>query len=252
VAATNDFCPGLSLEIVAQVQNGDPLGHYQWEWNGAPAGPDSSIFTNAGYQNGDSVYCLYSDSSSCSPVPTKSNILVIEVKTLPLVSTSPVDTLVQAGSSIELNGIVNQDSVSNYEWEPIGSVSSPHSFSTLTTPVESATTYYFNVSTTDGCQVTKTVTIGLLYTFAMPTAFTPNGDGINDIYRIPPRTNLILQEFDVFNRWGDRVFTTQNISTGWDGTWKGIKQDVGIYFYFIRGQTDQAQVISRGSLILIR
>jgi len=68
----------------------------------------------------------------------------------------------------------------------------------------------------------------------VPSAFSPNGDGKNDVFRI---TNLSFQrimEFRVFNRWGQEIFSTNDHRTGWDGTWEGVPQEMGVYNYLIR------------------
>ncbi len=67
--------------------------------------------------------------------------------------------------------------------------------------------------------------------FSYPSAFTPNNDGRNDRFRViatNPPTEFILA---IYDRWGNKVFTTQDISKGWDGTYKGRPCDVGVYFY---------------------
>jgi gliding motility-associated-like protein len=86
----------------------------------------------------------------------------------------------------------------------------------------------------------------------MPNAFTPNGDGVNDVFRIPPRTSFSLKEFSVFDRWGNRVFSTQNINEGWDGTLKGVWLNEGIYVYVIKGSNDKGEVVLKGQVALIR
>jgi gliding motility-associated-like protein len=86
----------------------------------------------------------------------------------------------------------------------------------------------------------------------MPNAFTPNGDNLNDIYRIPPGVSITLNEFSIFDRWGNRVFTTIDITLGWNGTLKGSKSPNGVYTYFIRGADDKGSIVEKGSFTLIR
>ena len=66
----------------------------------------------------------------------------------------------------------------------------------------------------------------------MYSAFTPNGDGLNDIFRVPesvPCKEVII--FQVFNRWGELVFSYGENGIGWDGTWRGKMQETGVYIY---------------------
>jgi gliding motility-associated-like protein len=68
----------------------------------------------------------------------------------------------------------------------------------------------------------------------LPTAFSPNGDGNNDMFRVTARKLVTLQEFKVMNRWGQLIFETKDISKGWDGTFKGKIVPAGIYNWTIR------------------
>src|SRR5690606_31748955 len=59
----------------------------------------------------------------------------------------------------------------------------------------------------------------------LPDAFTPNGDGLNDLFHILTPGHHQLSAFRVVNRWGEVVFSTLDQSTGWDGRYKGVPQD---------------------------
>lgn len=68
----------------------------------------------------------------------------------------------------------------------------------------------------------------------IPNAFTPNGDGVNDIFKISNFTNQKLVEFKVFNRWGTILFSTKDPTIGWNGAFKGKDEPLGVYGYVIR------------------
>jgi len=87
----------------------------------------------------------------------------------------------------------------------------------------------------------------------IPNAFSPNGDGINDIFKIANFTNQKLIEFKVFNRWGTILFTTEDPSSGWDGTFKGKDEPFGVYGYVIRIAYPQNVVETyKGTVTLLR
>ena len=87
----------------------------------------------------------------------------------------------------------------------------------------------------------------------VPTAFTPNGDGRNDVFRVANLSFQKLIEFRVFNRWGQEVYSTTDNNGGWDGTWKGVAQDMGIYTYIIRVAFPDGTVSTyKGDVTLIR
>lgn len=87
----------------------------------------------------------------------------------------------------------------------------------------------------------------------IPTAFTPNNDGHNDVFKMVNVTNETLLEMRVFNRWGTVVFSTNDISKGWDGRYKGQEQPMAVYGYAIKIRySDGAEEIYKGTVTLIR
>ena len=89
----------------------------------------------------------------------------------------------------------------------------------------------------------------------VPDAFTPNNDGRNDKLPILFKGDLTLKVFSIFNRYGEVVFTTNNINQAWDGTHKGEPQDIGTYNYYIKaicGNGGSKEVEYKGTVTLIR
>ncbi|RPD42226.1 gliding motility-associated C-terminal domain-containing protein [Chitinophaga barathri] len=90
-------------------------------------------------------------------------------------------------------------------------------------------------------------------TVGVPTAFTPNGDGMNDVFR--PQYSMIssLESFSVYSRWGNEVFTTKTIGAGWNGRMNGTDLPAGSYFYIIRGKDVLGNPFQvQGSILLMR
>jgi gliding motility-associated-like protein len=87
----------------------------------------------------------------------------------------------------------------------------------------------------------------------MPTGFTPNGDGLNDIFRVKYPFAVKSFHLLIYNRWGEKVFETNNIREGWDGYWKGELSLQGIYVWVISftGTNNKAQQL-KGTVTLIR
>ena len=90
----------------------------------------------------------------------------------------------------------------------------------------------------------------------MPNAFTPNGDGKNDLFGPVSFGALTIKEFRIYNRWGELV---HNGNVGWDGTFKGKAQPVGTFIYYIQVQHPDADhpgvektETKEGSFALIR
>ena len=107
----------------------------------------------------------------------------------------------------------------------------------------------------NGCAYRDSVKVSVKYhgNLLIPSGFTPNNDGMNDVFRIVNPLVQRLLEFRVFNRWGQEVFSTTNINKGWDGTWKGVPQEIGTYQYIIRvGYADAQTELYKGDVQLVR
>ena len=107
-----------------------------------------------------------------------------------------------------------------------------------------------------GCADSAVITISVDYNIieGVPNAFTPNGDGKNDVFKIENARYDKLVDFSIYNRWGQQVYhNNYDINQGWDGTFHGVQQDLGTYNYNIivtdpMGNTKQF----KGTVILVR
>ncbi|MBL7771591.1 MAG: gliding motility-associated C-terminal domain-containing protein [Chitinophagaceae bacterium] len=88
----------------------------------------------------------------------------------------------------------------------------------------------------------------------IPNAFSPNGDGNNDVFRVLTTAGVELQQLEVYDRWGKRVWSTNNYRFGWDGTIDGKGAEVGTYYFVFRYKCtrDQLNYVKKGDLILVR
>lgn len=139
-----------------------------------------------------------------------------------------------------------------YRWSPASGLSDSAIADPLATPA-SENIYTLTVTTPDGCTGVWKITVIAGRPLEIPNAFTPNGDGHNDVFRIPPGVQFDLREFDIFDRWGNRIFSTANINMGWDGTYNGHSATPGTYVYLISGRFPSGKsVLLKGTVILIR
>jgi gliding motility-associated-like protein len=109
----------------------------------------------------------------------------------------------------------------------------------------------------DGCKDTLVKFYYYMPGLWVPNGFTPNNDGLNDIFRpATERTTLDPYLLQVFNRWGQCIFTTYDTSVGWDGTFEGRECDPGMYAYVMKyreGKIDSRKtIIKKGQITLIR
>ncbi|MNL63675.1 hypothetical protein D3C87_1878300 [compost metagenome] len=87
----------------------------------------------------------------------------------------------------------------------------------------------------------------------IPNAFTPNGDGKNDVFKLINVSRAQLIEFKIFNRWGTVMFNTVDPEEGWDGRYRNQEQPVGVYGYGIRIKYSDGIIETyRGTITLIR
>lgn len=146
-------------------------------------------------------------------------------------SAAPYDTTILYGDQIQLfaNG------AKFYQWDPLFNLSDGRSPAPYVRPL-SSTVYTVTGFNEWGCSDTRALRITVDPTMRddIPSAFTPNGDGLNDYFNVVNLKYRNLQEFRVFDRWGTEVFSTQGQSKGWDGRYKGEPCQVGVYYYIIR------------------
>ena len=87
----------------------------------------------------------------------------------------------------------------------------------------------------------------------MPTAFTPNGDGLNDLFRVKYPFSVKQFNMQIFDRWGEKVFETEDINKGWDGTWRGSPALQDTYVWVIRFvDINNTQQQLKGTITLLR
>jgi gliding motility-associated-like protein len=87
----------------------------------------------------------------------------------------------------------------------------------------------------------------------IPTGFTPNGDGVNDIFKPILHCNLSAFDFIIFNRWGQKIFESRDINKGWDGTYSGSKMPAGAYVYFLAYKTSSNITKAiKGMIVLVK
>ncbi|MBL7706102.1 MAG: gliding motility-associated C-terminal domain-containing protein [Taibaiella sp.] len=111
----------------------------------------------------------------------------------------------------------------------------------------------------NGCLDTAMVNVGDLPTYStdvqMPNAFSPNGDGKNDVFRPVFKIDraYTIDHFTVYNRYGQLIYTTSNMNSGWDGYYKGRLQDQGVYYYIVKiSFMDGTEKTLKGDVTLIR
>lgn len=182
--------------------------------------------------------CL--DSSVSYPVEVKSFTVNL-----------PPDQTIIVGQSVLLS---TDQPASTYEWSPSTWLSGTNIRNPVATPLEDIT-YKVKAAGAEGCKGEDSITIHVIQykDIYVPSAFTPNNDGKNDIIRPFYNGSLTLREFSVFSRWGNRVFTTAQRGSGWNGEVNGKLQDAGVYVWsVVLVDKNGAITEKKGTVVLIR
>ena len=88
--------------------------------------------------------------------------------------------------------------------------------------------------------------------YSFPTAFTPNNDGKNDRFKILNAFNLKKFSLSIYNRYGQKVFETNDYSIGWDGIYQGLPGDTGVYVWYCSFEEAGVQSKIKGTTVLLR
>jgi gliding motility-associated-like protein len=186
---------------------------------------------------------------------TDTTLMVIEPP-LGTVDILPTDTTIQAGGSIQLvSSLTNYGpmDVLSYNWSPESGLSCIDCPNPIMYGYQSSR-YVLTVLYGKNCVATATTTIYVtgeppVY---IPNAFTPNGDGNNDVWTVYGKDILTL-DLDLFNRWGEKVCTFTSQFDSWDGTYQQILQPPGVYVYNVSITFLSGRKIHRtGSVTLVR
>ena len=254
IILNKEACQGQIVNVAVGTPN-ETIDRYVWDFGGATVvygatgpGPYGLRWNT----QGSYVVKLTAVSNSCPSVPVMDTIYIHPLADAHIQSVS--STNVCTGDSVHF-GLESYNPAYLYQWTPASFFSSEtnqaevYGFIGLSGYVKvTATTEY-------GCTSTDSVLVSThsCCTVHFPSAFTPNGDGRNDIFRPINQGRIQIKEFRVFDRWGKVVFETHDQRLGWDGKYGGVVQDMGTYFYFIQYLcADGKQYNEKGELMLIK
>jgi gliding motility-associated-like protein len=180
---------------------------------------------------------------------------------VPLPTATPVTNPITiiSGGSAQLNMNYSGPIVS-YNWLPSQNLECTDCPQPTANPPRT-TDYTVQVQDRHGCKNSGNVTVKVIcgdQNFFIPNTFSPNGDGVNDIFYLRGSGLFRINSLMVFNRWGEIVFEKKNLSInnpldGWDGTYKGKKAKPDVYIYQIEIVCDNGETIKyAGNVALIQ
>lgn len=212
--------------------------------------PDGSTVTGGG-----TFLTSFSTVNSCdSTIETR--LIVDSEPDWFQVHITPPSATIDEGATLALAAYTDYAGPIVYSWYPAMGLSCSDCAAPTFTADNSAT-YTLLIIDTNGCRATATTIMQVVFNhdIFIPDAFTPNGDGINDLWQAFANRNAIKQiDVTVFDRWGEKVYQSSDIDFGWDGSYRGKPLVPGLFVYTIDILwVDKAMADShKGSITLIR
>jgi gliding motility-associated-like protein len=209
---THCTAPNGTASVVATA--GTPA--YSYLWSNGQTSP-SATGLNAG-----SHTVTVSDANGCKASQT---VKIAAITSTPSINLSVSSTVIVAGDQAQLTA----SGGGTYDWFMSPDLSCNSCPNPIASPLKT-TSYCVQVSDINGCEAKDCITIEVESAVYVPNAFTPNEDGLNDIFK-PIIENVHDYELLIFDRWGEQLFKTSNTEEGWDGSYrqKACKSDVYVY-----------------------
>lgn len=237
ISVDTGYCPGDSAQLLA-------TGGVSYSWTPSYGLSDSLVSNPIATPQTSADYTVYiTNAHGC--VDTER----VSVRVYPNAILEMPDTIVvYPGEQYRLEPGTN---CLYFSWFPPSGISS----TTVSDPgfdPQVNTRYFVTATTEHGCTIRDSIDVLVKETVMdMPNAFVPSGH--NRLFKPAIRGIAQLNEFSIYNRWGNKIYSSNNINEGWDGTYKGSAQPVGVYIYFIDAVLDNGRSLQqKGNVTLIR
>lgn len=247
VAAVTEDLIACELEIVQLMASGGD--YYSWSPETGLSDPDIanptvSLSETATYQVTVSNDC-YEDIAE----------VTIEIQPAPQVDAG-ADFDIDIGDVIRLNGFVDTlSSDAVFSWyPPTDLLDAPTILRPEALPINDIT-YTLTATSDNGCSLSDSmnVKVAKIFNIWIPNAFSPNNDSKNDEIGLVTKGIKDLEIFRIYNRWGQKVYETNDITAKWDGNFNGQEQEIGVYVYYAIGNTFTNENFKvKGNITLIR
>jgi gliding motility-associated-like protein len=238
-----DKCDGV---LTANASGSNQPFTYQWS-NG------SSIQNNASLCDGTYAVTV-TDAGGC----TAADAYVIIQPAAATLEISPADTTLYKGNSFQLTSIFapySASAVNTYSWTPASGLSCTDCANPIFTGNDSSI-FTLTINYNNGCELSASTRVSIIndqLAFAAPSAFSPNGDFKNDVYKIIFTNQVKDFEMRIYNRWGEKVFESNDNTIGWDGKYKGVAQPSDVYVCYFTATSLSNEIANKQlSISLLR
>lgn len=245
------ICFGNKIQLNANIVGS------AFTWNPTNAMLNANTLTPTVAPSATTSYVIsVTDDKGC-PKPVKDTITVTVIP--PVTVNAGRDTSVVRNQPLQL--MVQHDSLpvgTTYNWTPSTWLNNSfirNPIATINSNIQQIT-YNVKVTRPEGCFGEDAITVRVFSTnpdIFIPTAFTPNNDGKNDVFKPIPVGITQLEFFRVYNRWGQLLYETKEMGKGWDGNVNGKPQPSGTFVFFAQGVDYTGKTITKkGTFVLIR
>lgn len=237
VASDSIICAGDSASLL-----GSGADNFVWKPEEYLSNTDSS--STFAFPLSTTTYTLIGSRAGCDDDSAFFTLLVNNLPT----GVCCDDTII-SGSSTILSGSADN----TYVWSPTNGLSCTDCASPEASP-DSTTTYYVTIINSNGCEIIDTITVYVINEqLAIPSVFSPNNDGLNDVFVVFNDGISEVLDYKIYNRWGDIVFESTNINSFWDGTYQNELQEIGVYYYVLNAKGITGEFYSKeGAVTLLR
>jgi len=244
------ICQGTSVGFLANPINGGFNPSFQWYVNNVYSGSGVN-FTPNGLSNNDQIFCILNSTLACvSSSTAQSNLVLATINPFPLVAVSlQKESCYGAGdASISLNITQGKPPYSIF-WDNVTGQNNLETLSNL-----GSGTYNVTVTDNESCSIDTSIFIsqegtGCLF---IPNVFSPNNDGKNDVLYVRGG-NIQSLIFNIYDRWGNKIFETNNQNFGWDGTYNGNPLNAGVFVYYLKAELYNGNNIEdQGNITLLK
>ena len=247
-ASTYKICKNDVVHFLAVMKHCKDSSNFKWYVNNAlVATTKDSTFSTSSLKPNDVVKVTNSCYALC-PITISDNSPAFTVDSV--IVEAGDDAHISAGQSYQLMGVTLADT---FSWSPNFALSSIKNIDPISSP--SVTTIYTLTAKNkkSGCTSFDNVTVFVKESLTIPTTFSPNNDGINDVFEIVGIENYPNCFLQIFDRWGQEVFQKAGYSylKAWNGLDNGRELSSGTYFYSLELK-DAGKQIFKGSITLIR
>ena len=261
-AQGTSVCPGSTATLTATSDvAGATLNWYTDALGGTPVFTGSTFTTPA--LNSNTAYYVEAVNNSTGCISNRQSVQVNMIQPLPApvvsVATSTMSSVTFKWNAVSgaTGYLVSIDNGTTFVNPSSGSNGLTHTVTGL--PENQLVTIIVKAIGNAPCEVSadsKAVTgqaLNLTDDIFVPNAFTPNGDGKNDILYVYSEGIKTVINFSVYDQWGELLFVSTNKESGWDGTYKGTKEPVGVYVYYLKAIMNNGhEVNKKGTITLLR